>query len=165
MKTLSFTLTAVGLGLIAGLTLAHYHQVKGMVVCERVGVNHTSSSGSEKPMAIIGYDATSPKRTGLETGEGSGAAAYKTNRSSREDVLLDILAEIRKEQKQMYKQMAEQNREVAELTFRVDSHSDSFKPLRMEAESPPVLDLNRGYKIPNEDDEDSLLPPKPAASQ
>jgi hypothetical protein len=65
----------------------------------------------------------------------------------------------------MYKQMAEQNREVAELTFRVDSHSDSFMPLRMEAESPPVLDLNRGYKIPNEDDEDSLLPPKPAASQ
>ena len=165
MKTLTFTFTAVGLGLIAGLTLAHYHQVKGMVVRERVGRNHTSSSGSEKPMAIIGYDATSPKRTALNIGEESGTSAYKTNRSSREDVLLDILAEIRKEQKQMYKQMAEQNREVAELTFRVDSHSDSFKPLRMEAESPPVMDLNRGYKIPNEDDEDSLLPPKPAASQ
>ncbi len=165
MKTLTFTFTAVGLGLIAGLTLAHYHQVKGMVVRERVGGNHTSSSGSEKPMAIIGYDATSPKRTALNIGEESGTSAYKTNRSGREDVLLDILAEIRKEQKQMYKQMAEQNREVAELTFRVDSHSDSFKPLRMEAESPPVMDLNRGYKIPNEDDEDSLLPPKPAASQ
>jgi hypothetical protein len=90
-------------------------------------------------------------------------APYNAPRTAREDALLELLAEMRKEQKTMYKQMAEQNRELAELTFRVDTHSDSFKPLRTDSNRPHSLNnpIGPATQIPISDD-DSLLPPKPS---
>ena len=89
------------------------------------------------------------------------AATYYPPRTEREDALLELLAEMRKEQKKMHKQMAEQNREIAELTFRVDTHSDSFKPLRTDSGRPKSLGNSAlPPQVPITDD-DSLLPPKP----
>ncbi len=154
MKTTTFTLTAIGIGMMAGITITHHHQVREMVA--RGGMDSI-----QPPQNLVNQQTEpTPKLAVSDIAERPSATIYHAPSSDREDALLELLAEMRKEQKKMHKQMAEQNREVAELTFRVDSHSDSFKPLRTDSERPRTLDPAIGPQVPIGDD-DHLLPSNP----
>ena len=167
MKTTTFTLTCMALGIMAGVTGMHYHQVRSMV--ERGGIDARLDSDmpavriveqkTSQPVAeLVASDVTA--QPVVARSQPVAESAFYPPRTEREDALLELLAEMRKEQKVMRKQMAETNREMAELTFRVDTHSDSFKPLRTDSQRPRSLDTS-APQIPISEDE-SVLPPKPA---
>lgn len=77
-------------------------------------------------------------------------------RTVREDALIEILQAVRADQKQLKRQLAETNSELEKANFRLDTHSDSFKPLRSESERAHSLESNELEKI----DGFQLLPPK-----
>lgn len=77
---------------------------------------------------------------------------------SPDEVLLEILMAIRTEQEALRAQIAESNRDIDELTFRVDTHSDSFRPLNTLNQRP------RAIEVPEEDpviEVDNSLPTGP----
>lgn len=147
----------MALGLMAGVTAMHHHQVGEMVAQGVTDVRPVSQIAPE-PIAQAPGDTAGP--TVSETAAIQSVASTQPPHTEREDALLELLAEMRKEQKRLHKQMAETNRELAELTFTVDSHSDSFKPLRTDSQRPHTLTPMNGPQMPIGDD-DSLLPPKP----
>lgn len=153
----------MGLGLIAGITLTHRHQVSEMVARGSSGLpGHTPEpTAAAPPPAAPGAEPAATLAV-ADAPEPPPHTAHQPPRTQREDALLELLAEMRKEQKRMYKQLAEQNREISELTFRVDTHSDSFKPLRTDSERPRSLDASSGLQVPIGED-DNILPPRPAS--
>ena len=164
MKTTVFTLATMGLGLMAGITITHHHQVNEMVAQE--GVDKRIVSASVPVVETVQpASKTVPQAAPLVVSDivqEPRPDSYHSPRTEREDALLELLAEMRKEQKRMHQQMAEQNRELAELTFRVDTHSDSFKPLRTDSSQPRSLGTPAAPQVPIGDDE-GLLPPKPSS--
>ena len=60
---------------------------------------------------------------------------------SPDEVLLEILVAIRTEQEALRAQIAESNRDIDELTFRVDTHSDSFRPLNTLNQRPRAIEV------------------------
>jgi hypothetical protein len=68
--------------------------------------------------------------------------------------MLDEMRLIRKENTALKDQMAETNRDLMKLEFRVDTHSESFRPLKV-AEDDATLDA------PVIDDGPGVLPPRP----
>ena len=71
---------------------------------------------------------------------------------------MEILVAIRNEQKALRAQISESNRDIDELTFRVDTHSESFKPLGTLEDRPRVIDQAQEK---SDRGKDELLPPKP----
>lgn len=141
MKTTTFTLTSVVLGLIAGVTVTHYHQVSEMV---EKGVTMPQEMSGEREASAQPHQK---KELNVQTVSHTPPAApakldMPIASHSREDALLELLAEMRKEQKMLRAQLAETNREMSELTFRVDTHSDSFKPLRTDSQRPVRLETS-----------------------
>jgi hypothetical protein len=49
--------------------------------------------------------------------------------------LLDELKAVRKQNQELHDQVAETNRDLMELQFRVDTHSESFRPLKVTSEA------------------------------
>ena len=63
--------------------------------------------------------------------------------------LINELKEVRKQNQELHDQVAETNRDLMELQFRVDTHSESFRPLKVTSE-PATL----------EGELNGVLPPK-----
>lgn len=138
--------STMALGLIAGVTGTHFHQVSSMVqdgVTPAPVVYHVPES-----------EAPVQQRTGAQLAVNTPSAKHamvKTptrglGRTPRERDLLDLiagqtemLAAMRSEQKHLRKQLSETNRDMDELTFRVDSHSTDFRPLRVDSTRPRGL--------------------------
>lgn len=165
-------IATITLSAIAGITGTHFHQVSQMV---KNGVTPApiiltapdSESPSVQPRADIIASIPSPKLPVME--KKMTMPAFKPSeavaRTPREDALLKILAEqtqmlsaMRTEQKHLRKQLSETNRDMDELTFRVDSHSSDFRPLRVDNTRPrglitvpdtvPDADTNNGGVLP-----------------
>lgn len=165
MKTTVFTIATMGIGLMSGITITHYHQVTEMVARDGIIEPTLPAAPVIEVVEQVGEQPKNLSSTRLAVSDVAAeprTAAYYPPRTEREDALLELLAEMRKEQKKMHRQMAEQNRELAELTFRVDTHSDSFKPLRTDSKRAHSLGgISNGPQVPITDSDDSLLPPKP----
>jgi len=71
--------------------------------------------------------------------------------------MLDEMRQLKKENLALRDQMAETNRDLMKLEFRVDTHSESFRPLPTTTPEPDVAP-------PAIDDGTGLLPPVPAVS-
>jgi hypothetical protein len=65
------------------------------------------------------------------------------------------MKQLKNENSTLRDQMAETNRDLMKLEFRVDTHSESFRPLPPTTEE-PILDA------PVIDDSPGVLPPRPA---
>lgn len=160
--------STMALGLIAGIAGTHFHQVATMVdqgVTPAPIVYHVAEPASgERPRQDTRLAAT-PDHT--------AATAVKTTprpvaRTPRERDLLgliasqtEMLAAMRNEQKNLRKQLSETNRDMDELTFRVDSHSTDFRPLRVDSERPRGL-ITVPADLPAADTSDGgVLPAKP----
>ena len=119
MKTIIFTLTAMGLGLMAGITMTHRHQVNEMVAQGGIDERLVPESTMEMVAQTSQPDSQSTRLAASDVAEQPASTARYPRRSNREDALLELLAEMRKEQmetdekqKAMHQQMAEQNREI-----------------------------------------------------
>ncbi|MGJ8661085.1 MAG: hypothetical protein ACSHXL_03540, partial [Bacteroidota bacterium] len=166
MNNLTFILTTLSLGVMTGISGNHYFQVKSMVQEYELGKDR---QGHEmKSVDLLASEQNSerfvkPVNTTFETTEPSAreselpsAQLTGSSEKTHEKALLEILTVMREEQQAMRRQLAETNRDLAEANFRLDTHSDSFKPLRVEVESARSLDSG-DYEF---DSSKELLPPK-----
>jgi len=61
--------------------------------------------------------------------------------------LINELKEVRKQNQELHDQVAETNRDLMELQFRVDTHSESFRPLKVASE-PATLESELNGVLP-----------------
>ncbi|MBT8037479.1 MAG: hypothetical protein KJO21_08035 [Verrucomicrobiae bacterium] len=146
-----------------GITGMHFQQVRLMV-----------KQADDSPPSSVGIAAVDPKYEVIKPQSSLGAANVQVTPSGgasqsemptasdqRVDPLLEILAEMRNEQKRIRQQLAETNRDLAEANFRLDTHSDSFKPLNADVERPRSLDSGSSMNGGGARSSHELLPPKP----
>ena len=164
MNAINLITSTLALGAMMGISGTHFHQVKTMMAQGGVPMSTpletqaTLSTIEEvAPSLMIPVSLTSataePPQARLAPGPAMKAAAASLD--ARESALMEILREIRKDQQNIRRQVSETNRDMDELTFRVDSHSTQFRPMQVESVRPRALILQ-------EDDSrlDDLLPPK-----
>lgn len=163
MNATTLSITTMALGVMIGITGTHYQQVNKLVAqgipapvappldraLEETPV-YRENPTPQRPFTLASSDVAEPRQSTLPMMAESG--------NYREDALLEILANIRNEQKTIRRQLSESNRDIDELTFRVDTHSDSFKPLRTEVVRPRPLDSPLQPMM--DEGGTDLLPPK-----
>ncbi len=160
----------MALGVMVGITGTHFQQVNTMVL-QAEGAQHVAPLELSPPLMEAGPQPD----LNLATNEVSNEVSNEVQAVSpaaagddkieggvrRIDPLLEILAEMRGEQKRMRQQLAETNRDLAEANFRLDTHSDSFKPLSADVERPRSLDSPPAMEDGGAGSGHLLLPPKP----
>ncbi len=163
MNAITLSSVTTALGVMIGITATHHHQVNTMV--ER-GIPPRILPPSEAPVYDV-LPTQKPEQPGAQVASvavpvqpqlESVAPVAASDARSREEALYELLAAIRSEQKALRRQISESNRDIDELTFRVDTHSDSFKPLRTESSRPRRLE----DAVPDQpmDMGTGVLPPK-----
>ena len=160
MNVKLFAVSTMVFGIVIGVTVSHYHQVNHLV---KHGVPPLAFSATKPgPESLDGSSPDAVATVELAVTEQvvsqqQSAPQMIVRGSKRDDALLEILTAIRNEQQSIRKQISESNRDIDELTFRVDTHSDSFKPLQTEVERPRSLDK---VTDPLGAEDVILLPPK-----
>ncbi|NWK54865.1 hypothetical protein HW115_04545 [Verrucomicrobiaceae bacterium N1E253] len=167
MNTLNLISSTMALGAMIGITGTHYQQVQGMLshkeapVVAPAQVSPKSSPLVSDPSKKVSVKLVATEQPGpaITQHASSAVADQAASLDARESALVELLKEIRKEQKVMRAQLSETNRDMDELTFRVDSHSTQFRPLQAESGRPRALivpDDEFGSAIGS----GQLLPPK-----
>jgi len=177
MNAINLITSTLALGAMMGISGTHFHQVKTMVErgpsvevmpgSNRVddakpstepSINPSAQSlplqlvttpSAKKPKALPNTHSTLSKKKAALSGD------------ARDSALMEILIAIRKDNENLRKQLSNTNRNMDELTFRVDTYSTQFRPLQTNASARP-----RALVVP--DDEfgipsmggAQLLPPK-----
>lgn len=170
--TIIFLITVV-LGVLTGISGMHYHQVRGMVGNEV----RSKVVEDKRSVSVVEHGAVPASRGG--DGEEVANTADKPDTFvsrqpyRREDYVpsaQERYYEARLEAQEarhnkVLEQLAEANRNIAELTFRLDATSDKFRPLplRVEHDRPKRLDTRPSGLDPGPVNSggESLLPPKP----
>jgi len=166
MNRTSLSLSVMTLGITIGITVTHFKHVRELTKYGLSGQDVHKEDSDDKDLGAL--KGAKHEALSIARGDGSGSdekhldgkhQSRKTAGSPPQDeALLEILVAMRAEQKALRKQIAESNRDIDELTFRVDTHSDSFKPLHSIEDRPRAMDR----AVNNFDAEASaLLPPKP----
>lgn len=161
MNLTNLALSMMAFGVMIGITSTHFMHVHHLVehgVAALVSPVDTPqrespadpSPDSSRPISLATSDTGASPRSVMPKVTNTGNA--------REDALLELLAAMRDDQRSLRKQISESNRDLDELTFRVDTHSDSFKPLQTEVERPRSLDQMADQ--PLDAPGNGLLPPK-----
>ena len=112
------------------------------------GIGLAVAPAAAVPVGQAAATVSSAKDRAAQTAQPS--AAQKEFYAS----MLDEMRLIRKENTALRDQMAETNRDLMKLEFRVDTHSESFRPLKI-AEDDATLEP------PMIDDGPGVLPPRP----
>jgi len=162
MNAINLISSTLALGAMMGISGTHFHQVKTMVengtMAQIVPVDSPAESTpldkvkpAPKPVVLAAAslpDTTAPSLKNQQPRMGQRDSAY-----------MEILVAIRDEQKNIRQQVSETNRDMDELTFRVDSHSTQFRPLQTKAGRPRALIVNDNEFSPPTGS-NQLLPPK-----
>ena len=163
MNRTSLALSVMTLGVTIGITATHFKHVRELakygLPSQDVRIENlddknlgTLKGAKNEAVSVVGGDSE------LKHLDGKHQSRKTAGSPPQDDALLEILVAMRAEQKALRKQIAESNRDIDELTFRVDTHSDSFKPLHSIEDRPRAIDRT----LNNFDAEASgLLPPKP----
>lgn len=79
----------------------------------------------------------------------SGVAAGEPHQKEFYEALIRKMASVENQNRDLLDQLAETNRDVMKLEFRVDTHSESFRPLPVAEDQPfTSLDLGAGVLPP-----------------
>jgi len=142
-------LATMALGAIAGITGTHFHQVDKMVATGLVTTPAIINTPELEPPAndfLAGIPSTQLSISTEKAPSIPPEISNMTGETPREDALLELVAkqtqmlsDMHAQQSNLRKQLSETNREMTELTFRVDSHSSSFRPLRVNSARPRTL--------------------------
>lgn len=166
MNRTSLALSVMTLGVTIGITATHFKHVRELakygLPSQDVRIENlddknlgTLKGAKNEAVSVLGGDSSGSDEKHLD---GKHQSRKTAGSPPQDDALLEILVAMRAEQKALRKQIAESNRDIDELTFRVDTHSDSFKPLHSIEDRPRAIDRT----LNNFDAEASgLLPPKP----
>ena len=166
MNKTILSLSMLMLGVIIGFSISHFK-----------GANEPASNGSARPgdlkRQLVENHSDSLNTMNQEISTVAGSIVDKSGEGSEgeiqqdkslaeakspDEVLLEILVAIRNEQIALREQIAESNRDIDELTFRVDTHSDSFRPLNTLNQRPRAIEV--AEDAPSKQVEESL-PPNP----
>ena len=166
MNRINLSITMMTIGIIIGITVTHFKHVHEMANEDSSTQGVLKQSLVENhPDALKSLEYDIKRVSSNREGEGvlTDANLKQTNERAKniqspDEVLLEILVAIRNEQKVLRAQISESNRDIDELTFRVDTHSESFKPLNTLEDSPRVIDQAEENVDPGNGE---LLPPKP----
>ena len=164
MNAINLISSTLALGAMMGITGTHFHQVQTMMFQGEISVvspveNPATSTPVDKavPSSMMPVSLTSAT-TGTSQSKSITRPDLKAAQASldgRESALMEILKELRKDQKYIRSQLSETNRDMDELTFRVDSHSTQFRPMQVESVRPrPMILQEEDSRL------DDLLPPK-----
>jgi hypothetical protein len=169
MNPINLISSTLALGAMIGITGSHFQQVQSMVenashaspiplgMAEVVSpVYEVKSEALRLPMSQAPTSGLSKKELPKTTSSKLSGIAL----DDRDSALMEILIAIRNEQKNMRAQLGDTNRNMDELTFRVDTYSTQFRPLQTEIRRP------RALVVPDDDYSPpvgggQLLPPKP----
>ena len=140
MNAITLTITTMTLGVMVGITGTHFNHVQSMVdrgVPAQAVPIYQPVDGAPIP-ELRGMELAQPSKTMPTTAPMIANASYLP---SEQDKYYEAKFQaFEMKQRQLIRQLAEANRDVSELTFRVDSHSDSFKPLQSGSIRPRTLD-------------------------
>ncbi|MBK1830364.1 hypothetical protein JIN77_06485 [Verrucomicrobiaceae bacterium R5-34] len=170
MKNTLPILSTMALGVIAGVTGTHFQQVSSMVANGSLpspaleNIPDSPHSGEGIPREILASLTSSPRVSDKQMQSEPAAASSLTvdERSSLEQTLLTIngnLQRVMKENSHLRKQLSDTNRDMDELTFRLDSQSASFRPLSTQQDRPRGLITSPSTGLPAADQQE-LLPAK-----
>ena len=163
MNRICLALSMMILGVVIGITITHYQHVRDVVTYDlsRQAILAAKSDNPQgEVMSSIRHDAlisSSEERYERTTTRKDPKDKDVQVTAKQDEALLEILTAIRAEQNALRQQISESNRDIDELTFRVDTHSDSFKPLHALDDRPQSLDSS-GSSL--DSDATGLLPPK-----
>ena len=163
MNRICLALSMMTLGIVTGITVTHYQNVRDVVIYDmsRQAIitaesdNPNADNPNGEVLSSIRHQALIASSEERNAKKLTGKEVLTT--AAQEQTLLEILRAIRAEQNTLRKQISESNRDIDELTFRVDTHSDSFKPLHALDERPQLLD---GSAKSLDSNAAGLLPPK-----
>ena len=148
MNRTSLSLSMMTLGIVIGITATHFKHVHDLAEYDssmRTSLEGKSASAKrhrseahklEDSKSLAGKRHMEHAML-KELGDHTRKTVAMPNQN---DALVEILTAIRAEQRALKKQISESNRELHELTFRVDTHSDSFKPLHSIEDRPSPMD-------------------------
>ena len=162
MNLTNLALSMMAFGVMIGITSTHFMHVHHLVEHGVPALVSPVDTPQRESAADPSPDSSTPITLATsETGASQRPVMPKITKtgSDREDALLELLAAMRDDQRTLRKQISESNRDLDELSFRVDTHSDSFKPLQTEVERPRSLD-RRAELLDADALGSSLLPPK-----
>jgi len=163
MNVTALALSMMAFGVMIGITSTHFlhvhhlveHGVPALVSPVKTPVDAPQRERAADPLPDSGKSIS---LAASDTAAQAPVMPKVINKGSdREDALLEILAAMRDDQRSLRKQISESNRDLDELSFRVDTHSDSFKPLQTEVDRPRSLNQ---MAEPLDAAGASLLPPK-----
>jgi hypothetical protein len=143
--TLLVAMAAAGFG--------HYWSVREFVS------RYPTAPASRIVPAISGEPAALEKMPASPLAESSGPGENNARREFFEELLAEVRA-LRNENKNLIDQVAETNRDMMKMEFRLDTHSESFRPLPTSEEredtSNYIGDIPSGF----DGDLPSVLPPR-----
>jgi hypothetical protein len=157
MNKTILSLSMLSLGVIIGFLISHFSGAE-----EQADDEASQQMPLKRQLEASYPDALSDMNREMKLVSGAGGNGGRTNgdmaTKSPDEVLLDVLLAIRNEQKQLKEQIAESNRDIDELTFRVDTHSDSFRPLNTLNQRPRAIEVG---EEPSLREEVGTTPPGP----
>lgn len=166
MNTLNLISSALALGAMMGISGTHFQQVKAMVangpriqVEPRIDATDDAEPAPPRsPVHLVSASTNPEQASDLSLKHPTNGA--KLAPGERDSALMEILIAIRKDNENLRKQLSNTNRNMDELTFRVDSHSTQFRPLQTDPNARP-----RAMVIPDDEygasmGSGDLLPPK-----
>lgn len=149
--------SSVVLGLMAGAVGLHWHELDRMDPAEISGP-WGGDAGAGAAVEAPGADYVPVSATGVddrvgnshrEQVDGVSPEMGATVEALKE--IVSVLRELKDENQNLREQVKEANRDLTEMQFRLDTHSESFRPLKVASE--PAKPLETGNSHP-------LLPPK-----
>ena len=105
--------------------------------------------------------ATLARLSSKASGSPSTAQVVAANGSKGQNEFFEALVEkmnrVEAQNRDLLDQLAETNRDMMKLEFRVDTHSESFRPMPLEEGKKPFSSVNQGSSI---DGNPGVLPPR-----
>ena len=118
------------LALMVGAVVSHWSGIDDRIELARLGNGAEQAAPSEA--AMIAVEQVVPQRA-VETPPGQWAVRPASTMSpemnQRMVRALEEFEQLQRENRNLRDQVAETNRDLMELQFRVDTHSESFRPL------------------------------------
>ena len=138
--------SGMALGLMCGAVAIHSLHVSG---AKQLAESNQWGSGSSSGLEIQGGSAILPASLRAGKPEPGQDLGIRTEDAATVEALQEIVARLREMKddnqvlhgviRELQEQGAETNRDLNELQFRVDSHSQSFRPMRFSSDAGSIL--------------------------
>ena len=134
-------IVSLALTLMTGAVLNHWAGLDERIELARNAAAQSPSQSIIQPVA--------PQPWFVNTAP-SNPAAHPQGNANTDQRILSLVERMQNQTEELRDQVAEANRDLMELQFRVDTHSESFRPLRATQEPDPSIPTGPGVLPPIE---------------